>query len=135
MPRASVNSDLVEFAFESRVNEALSQACLTRLARQTWSQNTRLGLTGELRLQDGRFVQVVEGRCADVVALAARILSDGRHSAIRVLAIRPLAARRHEGWTVVGFESAAPAQPTADNLRFLQARAAARALEVGVPAS
>ena len=135
MPRASVNSDLVEFAFESHVCETLSPACLTRLARQTWSHNTRSGLTGEIRLQNGRFVQVVEGRCADVVALAARILSDSRHSAIRVLALRPLAERRHETWTVVGFESAAPAQPTADNLRFLRARAAARELEVGLPAS
>ena len=139
MRGAAVSSDLVEFAFESEASEDLTPESVARLARQTWSGNVRAGLTGELRLQDGRFVQVVEGRCADVLRLAARILTDPRHRAVRILAFRALSARRHASWTVTGLDLlAAPAegpQPTPANLRFLQARAAARALEVGVPAS
>ena len=139
MRGVDVSSDLVEFAFESEASEDLTPEFVARLARQTWSSNVRAGLTGELRLQDGRFVQVVEGRCADVLRLAARILADSRHRAIRILAFRALPARRHATWTVQGFDlAAAPVEaprPTPANLRFLQARAAARALELGRSAS
>jgi hypothetical protein len=146
MRGADVSSDLAEFAFESEPAEELAPELLARLVRQCWSSNLRAGLTGELRLEAGRFVQVVEGRCADVLRLAGRILADPRHGAIRVIALRALPARRHAAWSVKGFDLAAaetaaePApdsapQPAPANLRFLQARAAARALEVGCAAS
>ena len=104
MRGVDVSSDLVEFAFESQAAEDLTPEIVARLARQSWSSNVRAGLTGELRLQDGRFVQVVEGRCADVLRLAARILADSRHRAIRILAFRALPARRYAAWTVQGFD-------------------------------
>jgi hypothetical protein len=147
MRGADVSSDLAEFAFESEPAEELAPELLARLVRQCWSSNLRAGLTGELRLEAGRFVQVVEGRCADVLRLAGRILADPRHGAIRVIALRALPARRHAAWSVKGFDLAAAAATAADpapdsaplpapaNLRFLQARAAARALEVGCAAS
>ena len=142
MRGVAVSSDLVEFAFESRPDGELTPEDLAQLACQSWSHNVRSGLTGELRLLDDRFVQVVEGGCTEVLKTAARILADPRHHAIRILAFGPLAARRHVGWTVSGFARppaseaiSAAAQPSAANLRFLQARAAARALEVGVQAS
>ena len=139
MRGVDVSSDLGEFAFESQAADDLTPETLTRLARQSWSGNVRAGLTGELRLEDGRFFQVVEGRCADVLRLAARVIADSRHRAIRVLAFRALPARRHAAWTVQGFDlGAAPAEApraTPANLHFLQARAAARALELGRSAS
>jgi hypothetical protein len=146
MRGADVSSDLAEFAFESEPAEELAPELLARLVRQCWSSNLRAGLTGELRLEAGRFVQVVEGRCADVLRLAGRILADPRHGAIRVIALRALPARRHAAWSVKGFDLAAAetaAEPAPDsaplpapaNLRVLQARAAARALEVGCAAS
>ena len=139
MRRAGLNRDLVEFSFESRAAGDLAPTGASRLARQTWSSNLRAGLTGELRLEDGHFFQVVEGPCAEVLKLAARILTDTRHSAIRVLALRALPERRHATWTVTGFdlgltEFTGP-RPMPGNLRFLEARAAARALELGRSAS
>jgi hypothetical protein len=139
MRGVAVSGDLIEFAFESEPAEELTPEVLTRLARQSWSNNVRAGLTGELRLEDGRFVQVVEGRCAEILRLAARIIADSRHGAIRILAFRALSARRHTAWTVKGFDFAAAPEgaprATPANLSFLQARAAARALEVGLAAS
>ena len=138
MRRADDNGDLVEFAFESQVADDLTAASFARLVRQSWSFNVRAGLTGELRLQDGRFVQTLEGRCATVLALAARILADPRHGAIRILAFRTLAARRFAGWTVSGFDLAetaeAPLRPAAANLRFMPAGVAARRIEASLPA-
>ena len=103
------DEDLVELAFVSRVAEGLPSSVFLRLARQSWSFNTRMGLTGSLVLEGGRFAQVVEGGCATVQALAARILADRRHDAIEVTAFGRLAARRHAGWTLIGFDFEPPA--------------------------
>lgn len=132
--------DLVEFVFESRAVESLAPGIAARLARQSWSNNVRAGLTGELRLQDGRFFQVVEGRCDEVLKLAARILTDSRHCAIRVLAFRAVPARRFLTWTVSGFEpgadaDCAPEAPVPANLRFLPARVVATDLRLDRSAS
>ena len=47
---------------------------MLRLARQSWSFNSKMGLTGTLRLVDGEFSEVIEGPCEVVQPLAARIL-------------------------------------------------------------
>ena len=123
-----VGTDLVEFAFESQAVD-FCPVDAARLARQSWSSNVRAGLTGELRLQGGRYAQVVEGPCSEVLKLAARILADPRHAAIRVLALRALPARRHAGWVVSGFDlglTQPPPRPSADSYRFLPARAGGR---------
>ncbi len=139
MRGVDVSGDLVEFAFESQAAEDLTAACIARLVRRSWSFNVRKDLTGELRLRDGRFVQVIEGRCADILMLAARIIADSRHGAIRILALRGIEARRFAGWTVSGLDLAdhqdETPRPSAANLHFMQARAAARLIEVGRPAS
>ena len=102
------DEDLVELAFVSRVADGLPSAVFLRLARQSWSFNTRKGLTGELVLGEGRFAQIVEGGCATVQALAARILADRRHEAIEIRAFSRIATRRHAGWTLVGFDFEPP---------------------------
>jgi Sensors of blue-light using FAD len=104
MYRPCLNDPLVEFAFVSRVSPALPPAAVLRIACQSWSFNTRMHLTGELRFAGGRFEQVVEGRCSVVLPLAARILADPRHTAISITAFRPLAGRRFAHWTLAGFD-------------------------------
>ena len=126
MHRPGAQDSLVEFAFVSRPSPDLPAAAFLRIACQSWSFNTRSGLTGTLRFADGRFEQVIEGRCAVVLPLAARILGDPRHTAISIAAFRPLAARRFADWTVAGFDLAAKT-PAAANLTFLASAEAARA--------
>ncbi len=127
----------MEFSFVSKVRANLPSAVFLRLARQIWSFNNRTGLTGELRLQGGSFVQVVEGPCDIVQPLAARILADPRHGSIRIGAFRELAARRYLTWTSHGFEadglpSQIPfVQPA--NLHFIPSRRRAGAAVLGVP--
>lgn len=122
----SDNDELVEFAFVSQVVDGLPAAVLARVARQSWSFNTRMNLTGEMRLHGSRLVQVVEGRCSIVQPLAARILADPRHGSIRITAFRPINSRRHAAWTMIGFEINGPDLP-ADcaapaNLHLISAR-------------
>ena len=99
------DSDLVELSFESEVAAGgLPPAALCRLARQSWSFNTRMGLTGGLEHWEGRFRATIEGACAIVQPLAARIFCDRRHGLIRIVAFRPLATRQHQGWLLSGFD-------------------------------
>lgn len=134
MRDADTDGDLVEFAFESQVATGVGPGQLIALARRAWSFNTRMGLTGEMRLEGGRFVQMVEGPCAVVQPLAGRILADPRHGAIRLIALRRLAARRHAGWSMVGFEAEAtcplPARRAA-NLHFIPSSRRPPALTAG----
>ncbi len=108
MRDAEVNETLVEFVFESRVSADLSSYDILALARQTWSFNTRMGVSGEMRLVGGRFLQVIEGPCGIVQALAARILADARHGSIRIEALRRLETRRFAGWSSCGFGAETP---------------------------
>jgi FAD-dependent sensor of blue light len=127
MHRPGAQDSLVEFAFESRASPDLPAAAYLRIARQSWSFNTRSGLTGVLRFADGRFEQVVEGCCTVVLPLATRILGDARHAAISVTAFRPLAARRFAHWTLSGFDLELPSMPPeAANLVYLAPLAAVR---------
>ena len=118
---------IVEFSFVSRAAPGLPMAVFERLARQTWSANTRLGLTGKLCFRDGRFDQVLEGPRDLVLPLAARIIADPRHGSISIRSFRPIARRGHCTWALAGFGlSAAQAISQADtaNLVFLPVAAA-----------
>ncbi len=124
MNGSGAEADLVEFSFESELPQGgLPPAALARLARQSWSYNARMGLTGELAYRDGRFSFAIEGACAIVQPLAARILCDRRHALIRITSFRPLRARRHAGWVLTGFDlrtsAFARADRSADNLVVL----------------
>ncbi len=99
---------LVEFSFTSVLAAGLGEDELLRIARQSWRDNLRAGITGRLRI-DGRLVdQALEGPAAAVLALSARILTDRRHMAIRVRALGGLASRRFGDWTVEGLGAAEP---------------------------
>jgi hypothetical protein len=97
--------DLVVFALESRSITGLPPAALLRIEDSARRFNERMGVTGELRLQGQCLTLTVEGAAAVVLPLAARILADPRHRAIRVTAFTCLPARRFEAWTSCGFGS------------------------------
>ena len=113
---------LVELAFESVAAPGLPQSALERLANYTSSVNPRCDLTGELRLDAGRFRYVVEGREEVVLALAARILADPRHGSIHLAAFRTIERRRFDAWHVHGFGCDQPGPgEDASNLTILSA--------------
>lgn len=113
--------DLLEFSFESTAVPALPEAALQRLARRSAAFNVRMGLTGRLRLEDGRFVQSLEGRAAVLLPLAGRILADPRHDSIRVTAFGSIAARRFADWSAEGLQWSL-AENDSDALHFLPSR-------------
>jgi hypothetical protein len=113
---------LVEFSYVSKASPGLPAAVFLRLARQAWRHNTRMGLTGELRLRRGRFEQVLEGPGDLLLPLAGRILADPRHASISIRAFRPVEARRFAAFGLAGFEVAGQGRTKlapAANLCFL----------------
>jgi hypothetical protein len=122
----SGDGDLVEFSFESVAAVELPPAALLRMARRASAFNARMGVTGRLRLHGGRFVQTIEGRCAVVLELAARILADSRHEAIRTTSFRAIPERSFADWAVSGFSTDAVDVAGVEHLRLLPAVAAAR---------
>ncbi len=99
------------------------------MALRTTEFNARMDLTGALRLEDGWFHQVVEGRPEVILPLAGRIIADRRHEAIRVKSFGRCDVRAFEGWTVEGFGEIDPAAGIVDgasNLRALARRAPSR---------
>lgn len=99
---------LIEFQFESRLCD-MEAAALAQMARQSWLNNLRSGVTGEMRIEERRVAQVIEGTVDAVLPMVARILADRRHTAIETTALGPIDARRFADWRVHGLpaESAA----------------------------
>jgi hypothetical protein len=62
--------------------------------------NTRAGITGALCLNNGIFLQLLEGDRAAVNALYHRLLKDGRHRDTAVLDMSEIPCRRFTGWSM-----------------------------------
>jgi hypothetical protein len=104
MNSLDVGNTLVEFSFESTVTPNLPPAVFLHLSRQASLYNSGMGLTGRLRLRQGRFSETLEGRSETILPLAARIIADARHGRIRILAFRSLLERRFEDWQIGDFD-------------------------------
>jgi hypothetical protein len=103
MRRLGTSTELVGLSFGSAAAPDLPLAAWQRLACHTLAVNPGRGLTGELRLDEGRFLATLEGRADVLLPLAARILADPRHAAIRVDAFGAIAERRFADWRTAGF--------------------------------
>ncbi|WP_022823388.1 BLUF domain-containing protein [Hymenobacter norwichensis] len=77
---------------------------LKSLLRQSFVNNTRLGITGLLLYGNGCFLQVLEGAPAAVQQMYARIRADSRHTRVVLLADGPIPARIFHNWSM-GFRA------------------------------
>ena len=64
------------------------------------ARNESLGITGALMFNEGRFIQILEGREVDVKAVFESIRRDPRHSDVDILSIVPWGKRRFESWSM-----------------------------------
>ncbi|MCW5694053.1 MAG: BLUF domain-containing protein [Pseudolabrys sp.] len=80
---------------------------IQRLLAQSRARNARLGITGALLFNEGRFVQVLEGDEAPVMEVLADIRRDARHTDVEVLPPRIAPARSFSEWSMA-FVGASP---------------------------
>lgn len=64
------------------------------------SNNQKLGITGVLLFQGTEFVQILEGKKDDVLALYGKICNDERHSAAKILMSREVPNRTFPFWNM-----------------------------------
>lgn len=62
--------------------------------------NARLGLTGFLHAETGRFIQYLEGASEPLWTLYERVIHDARHTDIRLLGRGELGKPRFEDWSM-----------------------------------
>ena len=110
---------LVVFSFTSLLAADLPPAAVHRICREAQRFNVSRGLTGDLQFDGRRVRQVVEGSWAEVMPLAARILTDPRHGAIAITAFEPIASRSQDDWTWSGPALDIAEVSLSDNLRLL----------------
>lgn len=105
LPDASV----YQILYRSRATQPFSEIQLQELLAWSRAHNTSLLITGLLLYSDGRFVQVLEGPEAAVLALYARIQNDPRHSQVVTVRQGLCAERRFADWTMGMGRVAGPA--------------------------
>jgi len=80
---------------------------IRRLLEQARRRNARLGITGALMFNEGRFVQILEGDEAPVMDLLDDIKRDSRHCDVDVLPARIVPERCFAQWSMA-FVGASP---------------------------
>ncbi len=79
---------------------AVAQRGLENLLEVSRARNLQRGITGLLLFRDGIFIQVLEGKTADVQFLYRLICQDPRHhSAVKLLEER-ISSRRFPSWSM-----------------------------------
>ena len=77
-----------------------SAAEIQRLLGQSRARNLRLGITGALLFNEGRFVQILEGDEAPVLEVLEDIKRDSRHADVDVLPPRIVPQRSFAQWSM-----------------------------------
>lgn len=86
------------YVSRSSIAPGNEQAYMAEIVAGAQRRNMTLGVTGALVSIDGLFGQILEGPEAAVNQLVVAILKDGRHSAVKIIEIAPIAERRFASW-------------------------------------
>jgi hypothetical protein len=90
----------VVYCSRARIDTASLQA-ISELLGVSQRNNVRDGLTGALAVNDGWFLQVIEGPAAALDRLLRRLAGDPRHADVEILSRRPVTARLFPDWSMV----------------------------------
>ena len=91
---------LVRLLYASRVAQAINDAELNLILKQSREHNQAEGLTGLLCYSDGIFIQVLEGGRDAVNARYQRIASDARHKDVILMSYSEIHERHFAGWSM-----------------------------------
>jgi hypothetical protein len=92
---------LISLIYASRSTEHFHEHEIPDLLQQVRIANAKQEFTGMLLYICGSFVQVLEGHPQMVDAVYGKILTDKRHTQIRLIANESIPERAFEGWTMM----------------------------------
>jgi hypothetical protein len=90
---------LIQLVYASVASRLLGQAELEAIAARSAARNAESDITGLLLHQDGHFYGVMEGPQSRVFRRMEAIITDRRHSGVRILREVPITERRFESWS------------------------------------
>ncbi len=91
---------LIQLTYASRTKGVLGPADIKDILGASQRNNTRLGVTGALCLNNGIFLQQLEGDREVVNALYHQILLDSRHRDPAILDFNEISCRRFGQWSM-----------------------------------
>jgi len=91
---------LIQLTYASRTSRILGPSDVKDILSASQRNNTRLGVTGALCLNNGIFLQQLEGDRASVNALYHRIFLDSRHRDSAILDFGEIPHRRFSSWSM-----------------------------------
>ena len=91
---------LIQLTYASRCAHVLGPADVKNILTVSQRNNARLGVTGALCLNNGIFLQQLEGDRMAVNQLYLRILKDPRHKDPAVLDFAEITSRRFTSWSM-----------------------------------
>ena len=91
---------LIQLTYASRTSRVLGPADIKDILSASQRNNARAGITGALCLNNGIFLQQLEGARAAVNALYHRLLKDTRHKDTAVLDFGEIPHRRFTSWSM-----------------------------------
>ena len=92
--------DLISLVYLSEAVGHLSHLDLAELLAKSRANNFTLGITGMLLFKQGRFLQALEGKRDDVMALYRKISKDFRHRKVITLSSETISQRNFPDWTM-----------------------------------
>jgi hypothetical protein len=95
---AARDTALHRLVYRSRATRPLAGRPLAAMLNSARRRNQRLGITGLLIAEDGRYLQWLEGPADGLAALMRSIVLDDRHEGVEVLTDVPARARAFRGW-------------------------------------
>ena len=92
---------LISLIYASRSTESFHEHEIPDLLQQVRIANAKQQITGMLLYIHGAFLQVLEGPPEMVDSVFSKLLTDTRHTQLRLIAREPLSERAFEGWTMM----------------------------------
>ncbi len=103
------SGDLISLVYLSEAVGHFSHLDLAELLAKSRANNSTLGITGMLLFKEGKFLQALEGKRGDVMALYRKIGKDFRHRKVISLSCETITRRDFPDWTM-GFHDLGAAQ-------------------------
>lgn len=91
---------ILSVLYHSAATPGLSSFDVDEIVTASRVRNRQRDVTGMLLLENGRFLQALEGPEAEVRELMRRIEADDRHEHVRIMAEEHQAARRFPDWAM-----------------------------------
>jgi len=99
MGRHNLGATLISIAYVSRARSTQGDE-VSEILEQSRANNLRLGLTGALLHQPGKYVQILEGPETEVRAVFRKINFDPRHHSIHLVSSEPIEKRQFAEWSM-----------------------------------